>query len=486
MYLSGLTDKPIEKDVEITGITADSRNIQPGMIFAAFPGSKVDGRDFISAAIKNGAAAILTTDAPLENLPDIPVIHDPCPRRRYARIAALLHPHHPEIIVAVTGSNGKSSTVNFCRQIWEHLDQAAASMGTIGIEGAGMTRNANMTTPDPVTLHTELEKLAANGINHLAIEASSHGLDQYRIDGLKLAAAGFTNISRDHLDYHGDMEQYFKAKSRLFSEVLPPGHTAVLNADSPHFRLLKDICDTRGCPVIDYGYAAEILKIRHRDIHPKGQTLHLTIHGENVTATLPLVGEFQAYNALCALGMVMGSANDKQLPPDKAATALQHLSGVRGRMEQIGIHPNGAAVFVDYAHTPDGLQTVLKSLRPHTQNKLAVVFGCGGDRDAGKRPMMGEIAERLADRIYITDDNPRTEVAAAIRAEIMTACPRGHEMKNRRNAIETAIADLQNGDILVIAGKGHERGQIIGTETHPFDDAEIARDILNSAGAAPS
>jgi UDP-N-acetylmuramoyl-L-alanyl-D-glutamate--2,6-diaminopimelate ligase len=487
MQLSELLQKDIEKDINITGLTADSRDVKPGMLFAALPGAKINGRDFIDQAIESGAVAILTTAEPVDTLNsnDIHIINHENPRQLFARMAARLHPDQPPVMVAVTGSNGKSSIVNFCRQIWQKLDYNAASLGTVGIEAPGIIRDGTMTTPDPVTLHAELEELEAAGITHLAMEASSHGLDQYRLEGITLSAAGFTNLTRDHLDYHGSMDRYLAAKSRLFSELLATDGTAVLNADIPEFKSLKKICQTRGIRVLDYGYQAEALKILDREILPEGQQLKLRIMGEDFDVALPLVGEFQAFNALCALGLVIGSLKEVTLRPFEAITWLEHLQGVRGRMERVGMHPNQAAVYVDYAHTPDGLENILNALRPHAQGKLRLIFGCGGDRDTGKRPLMGEIAERLADQAILTDDNPRTEDPAAIRAEVKAACPHAIEIDDRKKAISHGIASLEKGDILVIAGKGHERGQTIGTETLPFDDAKVARSILNTVGETP-
>lgn len=469
-----------EEDIisNVSGMAIDSRDVQQGYLFAALPGNKLNGRDFIPQAIENGASVILT-DTPVNNIPDhVTVILRENPRREFARILGQFYDHQPETIVAVTGSNGKSSTVNFCRQIWQKMDYASASMGTIGLEADGIETKAMLTTPDPVTLHQEIQELEASGIDHLAMEASSHGLDQYRLDGVKLKAAGFTNLSRDHLDYHGDMGSYLKAKARLFSDLLPAGGTAVLNADIPEFDFLKSLCIERD--VIDYGYNAKSIRIIKRDILPDGQDLKLEVFGEKINVHLPLVGEFQAFNALCALGLVIGSHQGTALRPFEAVTYLENLKGVRGRMEYIGASKTGGHVYVDYAHTPDGLKNVLSSLRPHTTNKLHVVFGCGGDRDTGKRPEMGKIATELADTIIVTDDNPRTEDPAPIRDAIMAACPSAENIGDRQQAIHHAIEGLNEGDILVIAGKGHETYQILNTGTIPFDDADIARKKLKS------
>lgn len=482
MKLSDLTEidlRPEHQDIDVTAMTADSREVADGFLFAAFPGSKTDGRDYIDQAIKQGARVILTTEYQGDVPAHIPLIEVERPRLYFAKMAARLYQNQqPKTIIAVTGSNGKTSTVNFCRQLWQHMGHTAASLGTIGIDAPGLIQNAGMTTPDPVTLHSELAELESCGISHLAMEASSHGLDQYRLDGVRLSAAGFTNLSRDHLDYHGTMERYLQAKMRLFTEVLDAGGTAVLNADVPEFSQLATECQNRGIRIISYGKQGRDIRILHRDILPEGQDLDLLVLGEELKVTLPLVGEFQAYNALCALGLVIGSDHGENLRPFEAVTYLQRLEGVRGRMQRVGMLKNGAAIYVDYAHTPDGLKTVLTSLRPHTQGRLHVVFGCGGDRDTGKRPMMGTIANELADISYVTDDNPRSEDPADIRAQIIKGNTGLIEIGGRKKAIETAIAGLEKGDILVIAGKGHEQGQIIGDKVLPFDDAEVAQNII--------
>lgn len=481
MKLNDLIDidlKPEHTGIDIVAMSADSREIKSGFLFAAFPGTKTDGRDYIEQAITQGAAAILTRDYTGDVPAHIPIINVDHPRQYFAKMAARLYALQPKVIVAVTGSNGKTSTVNFCRQLWQKMGHTAASLGTIGIDAPGLIHTAGMTTPDPVTLHAELCELERCGISHLAMEASSHGLDQYRLDGVRLKAAGFTNLSRDHLDYHGTMERYLEAKMRLFTEVMEPDGTAVLNADVPEFAKLQAACLDRGINIISYGRRPSDIRILKRDILPEGQDLTLKVLGEEFDVTLPLVGEFQTYNALCALGLVIGADAGENLRPFEAVTYLEKLEGVRGRMQRVGMLKNGAAVYVDYAHTPDGLQTVLTSLRPHTQNKLHVVFGCGGDRDRGKRPMMGEIAAKLADRAIVTDDNPRSEKPDAIRREVMDGIDGLIEIGGRQKAIETAITGLEKGDILVIAGKGHEQGQIIGDQVLPFDDAKVAQEII--------
>ncbi len=472
------------RDIIIAGLSMDSRTVRPGYLFAALPGATTDGSQYIEEAIQNGAVAVLA--APGVQLPasagGIVLIEDPNPRKRFARMAAKFFGKQPETIVTVTGTNGKTSAVSFCRQIWASLGKSSASMGSLGVEAPQFpdwTRVAgySLNTPDPVTLQHEMADLAEAGVSHLAMEASSHGLDQYRMDGIKLKVAGFTNLTRDHLDYHGSMGAYFNAKSRLFTEVMAPGSVAVINADSEYAERLEDICLTYGHRVILYGWKGRDITLISQTPSPFGQTLQINVFGTKYTVEMPVAGTFQAVNALCALGMTLATETEPK-NFKKYVAALNHLSGVRGRIELVGQHPKGGNIYVDYAHTPDGLETILKALRPHTAGKLHVVFGCGGNRDAGKRPMMGEIAARLADRVIVTDDNPRSENPKRIRQEILSACPGAVEVADRREAIATALKGLKAGDILVVAGKGHEQGQIIDQVTHPFDDATEVRAAL--------
>jgi UDP-N-acetylmuramoyl-L-alanyl-D-glutamate--2,6-diaminopimelate ligase len=466
-------------DLEIADLTADSRLVRPGFLFAALPGTKVDGRSFASEAVAAGAVAILTDHADALTLsPEhrcrVAVVTDANPHRRLATLAARFHGRQPRTIAAVTGTNGKTSVVHFTREIWTALGHPAASLGTLGLVRPEGRRPGALTTPDPVELHRDLAALASDGINHVVIEASSHGLHQFRLDGLSVAAAAFTNLTRDHLDYHGDMACYRAAKERLFSALLAPGGTAVLNRDSPEFVRLAELCRDGDHPVIAYGSdPAADLQLVAREPRVGSQALILEAFGRRYELVLPLAGEFQAMNAMAALGLVVASGDSMAA----AIEALAGLSGVPGRMQFVAEIPGGGAVVVDYAHTPDALATVLTALRPHARGRLVVLFGCGGDRDPGKRPLMGEVATRLADRVYVTDDNPRTEPPAAIRRAIMAAAPYAIEIDGRRAAIETAIADLAPGDLLVIAGKGHETGQIVGSEIQPFDDVEIAREL---------
>ncbi len=476
--LIGPTAAALPADLEIAGISADSRAVRAGFLFAALPGDKRHGRAFAAEAAARGAVAILTDCAAALELPPgarerIAVVADPSPRRRLALLAARFYGRQPRTIAAVTGTNGKTSVVHFTRAIWTALGWPAASLGTLGLVTAAGRRPGALTTPDPPALHRDLAALAAQGIEHVAIEASSHGLDQFRLDGVEAAAAAFTNLTRDHLDYHGDMARYRAAKDRLFTTLLAPGAPAVLNRDSGEFPRLRALCLALGHPVLGYGAdPAADLRLVARHAEGAGQRLDLDILGRRRALTLPLAGAFQALNALAALGLAIAT----DAPAEAAADALADLTGAPGRMQFVA-ERRGGAIVVDYAHTPDALATVLTALRPHARGRLVALFGCGGDRDAGKRPMMGEAAARLADRVYVTDDNPRGEEPAAIRRAILAAIPDAIEIGDRRQAIAAAIAGLGPGDVLLIAGKGHETGQIVGGEVHPFDDAEIAREI---------
>ena len=471
---------PNAADPEIVGITADSRQVKPGYLFAALRGTQRDGRAFAAEAAAKGAAAILTDDAgalPLD--PDtrqrVPIIADPNPQRRLALLAARFYGRQPRTVAAVTGTNGKTSVAHFTREIWTSLGQPAASLGTLGLVLPSGRRPGALTTPDPIALHRDLAELAAQGIEHAAIEASSHGLAQYRLDGVAVSAAAFTNLTRDHLDYHGDMASYRAAKQRLFRDLLRPGGDAILNADSPEFAALAGLCRRHGHNVIGYGSAAAAeLCLLDRVPTRDAQRLRLSVFGKEHAIELPLVGAFQAMNVLAALGLVIATGT----PAEAALGSLAQLTGVPGRMQRVGETATDAPVFVDYAHTPDALATVLSALRPHVEGRLAVVFGAGGDRDRGKRPQMGQVASELADLVYVTDDNPRSEPPQEIRRAILAAAPHAIEIGDRREAIAAALAQLRRGDILVIAGKGHETGQIIGNATLPFDDAAVAREII--------
>ncbi len=466
-------------DLDIAGVTADSRAVVPGDLFAALPGTKVDGRVFIGDAVRRGAVAVLApvgTDWPA-GVPRRPVIADPEPRRALAQIAAVLAGPQPQTVVAITGTNGKTSSAEFTRQLWASAGNTAASLGTLGVIAPGFPPGPGLTTPDPVTLAETLAGLRRVGISHAAMEASSHGLDQFRLDGVHLAAAAFTNLTRDHLDYHGDMGAYRKAKLRLFQDLLPAGRPAVVHADMDPVTLaaIQLIAAERKLDLLTVGEAGETLRLVSARPLPDGQALTIEAQGHRRTVILPLPGRFQADNALiaAALTQALGLAD--------ALDRLSGLTGVRGRMELAARLPNGAAAYVDYAHTPDALERVLMALRPHTAGRLHVVFGAGGDRDRGKRPLMGEAAARLADVRIVTDDNPRSEDPAVIRSEILAACPHALDIGDRAKAIETALNGLAPGDVLVVAGKGHEQGQTIGTTVHPFDDASVIRALAGGA-----
>ncbi len=473
------------RHADIVGLTADSRQVRPGYLFAALKGVREDGAAYIDDAIARGATAVLGVPDAVHayRARQIAVIADRNPRRAYALMAARFYRAQPKTIVAVTGTNGKTSVATFARQIWSTLGRRAASIGTLGIHGPGMTNPGSLTTPDPAQLHQNLVRLAENRVDHLAIEASSHGLDQHRMDGVRLTAAGFTNLSRDHLDYHGNEARYLAAKARLFETVMAPGGVAVLNADVPQYQSLAESCYARGHRIIAYGAkygdgTRRDLRIVRRETSARGQVLSVRIGGSQHVIDTSLVGDFQVMNLLCAVGLIIGSGEDV----GAAVRAAAGVSGPTGRMQCVTVHPNGAAVYVDYAHTPDALQTVLTALRPHVRGQLHLVFGCGGDRDRGKRPVMGEIAARLADRVFVTDDNPRFEDPSAIRAEILATCSNATEIGDRGKAIRTAIADLTGGDLLLIAGKGHETDQLVGDQVLPFDDAAVARDAVAAIG----
>ncbi len=457
--------------MSIQGITADSRAVKPGFVFAALPGAKQDGRAFIADAVARGAAAILAplgTEWP-PGVPERPLLTDAAPRTKLAQIAAELAGPMPETLVAVTGTNGKTSTVDFLRQILVLSGHRAASLGTLGVIADGLPHADTLTTPDAVTLANTLADLASRGITHAALEASSHGLEQSRMAGLKLSAGGFTNLTRDHLDYHGSMAAYRAAKLRLFETLLPRGAPAVAMADMDKETLaaLRDISVRRGL-------ALRLVSVADAKAFPGGQLVTANLPGSRPTEILNLPGRFQADNAVLAasLAQAIGVPNAWSYAPK--------LRGVRGRLECAATLPNGAAAYVDYAHTPDAIERVLQALRPHATGKLIIVFGAGGDRDSGKRPLMGAAAANFADVAIVTDDNPRTENAATIRAAIMAACPGGIEIAERGAAIAAGLNMLGLGDVLVVAGKGHEQGQMIGTEIFPFDDADVIRALAGT------
>lgn len=460
----------------VTGIAVDSRDVQPGYLFAALAGVQVHGADFISYAIRQGAGAILTdADGARRAADDLAgfdgaLIVTDDPRESLAHAAAAFFGTQPATIVAVTGTNGKTSVATFTRQIWTALGEQAANLGTTGIEGAYDAPLAH-TTPEPVTLHRHLAAMADAGVTHVAMEASSHGLEQRRLDGVALSAAGFTNFTQDHLDYHGTFDAYFAAKARLFTTLLPAGCPVAVNVDDPRGGDVVALADGRGDPVLRVGQGADCdLRITNRRFDATGQDLRFSWKGAAHQVRLGLIGGFQAGNALVAAGLAIASGSD----PDRVFAALPALTTVRGRMQLAGARANGAAVFVDYAHTPDALATALAALRPHVMGRLIVVFGAGGDRDRGKRPLMGKAAAEHADVLFLTDDNPRSEDPAAIRADVKAGCPDATEIGDRAEAILRAVDALGPGDALLIAGKGHETGQIVGDTVFPFDDAEQA------------
>jgi len=457
----------------ITGVTADSRRVKPGFLFAALPGGLHDGRIYIAEAVSRGAAAVLAPAGAQwpQGVPARPMITDALPRRALARLAAACAGRQPSHVVAVTGTNGKTSTVDFLRQLWTASGREAASIGTLGLVAEGEPGGAGLTTPDPVALADMMARLVKSGVQHVAIEASSHGLDQFRLDGLRFEAAGFSNFTRDHLDYHATEAAYRKAKLRLFSEVLQPGSVAVVNADMDHTTLvaLREIAAGRRLVLRSVGEAGRDMQLLAARPLPHGQALDILADGSRVHVEVSLPGRFQADNVLMAA--CLAEATGLQ----GALGLVHHLAGVRGRMELAARLSNGAAAYVDYAHTPDALQRLLAALRPHTAGRLVCVFGAGGDRDAGKRPLMGEAVAELADLAIVTDDNPRSENAAQIRGAIVRACPLARDIGDRARAIEAGLSALRGGDVLVVAGKGHEQGQIIGHEILPFDDADMIR-----------
>ena len=477
MKLSELLENNGEaSQVEIVGLSADSREVRPGYLYAALRGSRQDGTAFIDDAVSQGAVAVLAPPGVRIASPNAYLVTDVNPRRRLSYLAARFFGAQPETVVAVTGTNGKSSVVEFTRQIWTSLGRKAASLGTLGVHGNGLDRQGSMTTPDPVTLHNMLKDLEDEGVGCLAMEASSHGLSQFRLDGVRLAAAAFTNLSRDHLDYHESYEEYLYAKLRLFGELLPPHSHAILNADGDAFEDVANICWARGHRILSVGKKGD-LRLRSQEPTAIGQELIVSYDGDIYPISLPLIGDFQASNALIAAGLIIASGIDAA----DALNALGDLTPVRGRLELAGHNAGGASVYVDYAHTPDALEKVLCALRPHTEGRLHVVFGCGGARDTGKRPLMGQVAAEHANSIVVTDDNPRSEDPTAIRAEILESCPGAKEIGDRQQAIEAAVSALGAGDLLVVAGKGHEQGQIVGEKVLPFDDVSAVKRALRPA-----
>ncbi|WP_421930927.1 UDP-N-acetylmuramoyl-L-alanyl-D-glutamate--2,6-diaminopimelate ligase [Phenylobacterium sp.] len=468
--LSELVARDLAVDPMIEGVTADSRKVKPGFLFAALPGTKADGLAFVPSAVSAGAAAVIAT-AEAPGL-DVPFVVTPDPRRAYALAAAAFWKVQPATVVAVTGTNGKTSVAAFCRQIFNAGGHRAASMGTLGVYATGpngfeaQLTPPGLTTPDAADVAELMSKLVDLGVTHLALEASSHGVEQRRLDGARISAAGFLNLTQDHLDYHVTMEAYRDAKLRLFTTLLPRGGTAVLNADSDACDAFAAAAVTHGQTLMSVGAAGQGLTLLSRTPTPEGQRLTIAAQGRTYEVNLPLVGGYQASNALVAAGLCIAAGE----PVAGVMRALETLEGAPGRLQLVGTSPKGGVAYVDYAHTPDGLETVLQALRPHVEGKLIVVFGAGGDRDRTKRPLMGSIGAQYADLGIVTDDNPRSEDPAAIRAEVMAGTTGLQNIGDRRAAIRAGVALLEAGDILVVAGKGHENWQTIAGVNHPFDD----------------
>ncbi len=465
------------EEVDITRLTADSREAGPGTLFAALAGTRADGTRFIADAAARGAAAVLAADdaAVPEGLA-LPIVRTPEPRRTLALLAARFFGAQPRVITAVTGTSGKTSVAEFTRQLFAAAGHRAASLGTIGVVKPDGAVYGSLTTPDPVTLHATLAALAKESVTHLALEASSHGLDQHRLDGVQIAAGAFTNLGRDHLDYHPTTEAYLAAKLRLFETLLAPGAPAVVNMDGPRAADVVAAARRRGLEIIGVGAAGDTVRLVALEREGFAQRLEIACGGRTYTVRLPLIGTYQAANALVAVGLALAVGE----APDVIIPAVEHLSGVKGRLEIVG-ERNGALAVVDYAHKPEALEAALDGVRPFVTGKLVSVFGCGGDRDRGKRPIMGAISAARADLTIVTDDNPRTEDPAAIRAEILAAAPGAREIGNRAEAIRAAVALLQPGDVLLVAGKGHETGQIVGQTVLPFSDHDCLRDALREA-----
>ena len=465
-------------DVVVTGFAIDHRKVAPGTIFGAFPGARVNGEDFIPAAIAAGAIAVVAR--PEARVEGAPHIASPEPRRAFAQLAARFFTPMPPVIVAVTGTNGKTSTVEMTRQIWRMAGERAASIGTLGITTPDETTSTGLTTPDIVTFLANLTGLAGEGVSHVAFEASSHGLSQFRQEGVRVVAGAFTNLSRDHLDYHPDMEHYFAAKMRLFDEVVADGGTAVIWADDAWSGRAIEHAKARGLRLFTVGEAGEAIRLILREPGYLGQILEIEHEGVRRKLSLPLIGAYQVANALVSAGLAIATG----IAPATVFDSLSRLQPVRGRLERAALNRAGAPASVDYAHTPDALAAAIAALRPHTAGRLIVVFGAGGDRDAGKRPEMGRVAAEQADIAIVTDDNPRGEDPAAIRAGVLAGMGEGadvREIGDRRAAIAAAMALAGKDDIVLIAGKGHEQGQIIGageaTRVLPFDDVSVAREF---------
>jgi UDP-N-acetylmuramoyl-L-alanyl-D-glutamate--2,6-diaminopimelate ligase len=460
----------VDSDSEVTGFAIDHRKVERGSVFGAFRGAVSNGEDFVSQAVDRGAVAVVAR--PEAAVARVPHLADPEPRRLFAGLASRFYAPYPDTVVAVTGTNGKTSTVEMTRQIWRMSGHRSASIGTLGVTTSDDQVETGLTTPDIVTFLNNMAGLQRMGISHVAYEASSHGLDQHRCEGVPLAAAAFTNFSRDHLDYHETMESYFEAKMRLFDELLEPGKPSVIWTDDPKSEEVIDRSASRGHKVLTVGRGGDTIRLVDQSATPLGQSLLLEHEDRSLKLSLPLIGAYQAANVLVAAGLAMATG----IGFDKAFSAMQRVAPVRGRLERAVISRDGVPVYVDYAHTPDALEAAIAALRPHVDGRLITVFGAGGDRDQGKRPEMGAVASRLSDVVIVTDDNPRSEDPAIIRSAIMAAAPSATEVPGRREAIAEAIRIARAGDIILLAGKGHETGQIIGDRVLPFDDALVARE----------
>ena len=467
MRLSELANEPVAVDPDITGITADSREIVAGNLFAALPGVEMDGAKFIPQAEARGAAAVLSAPGVETALPQIV---DAKPRQRLSTMAASFYAGQPEVIAGITGTNGKTSTARFISELWSLLGKSAGSLGTIGAVAKNFSQPLIHTTPDPVTLHQTLHAMTNSGVTHLAMEVSSHGLAQFRADGVGFSVAAFTNISQDHLDYHKDFTEYFDAKLRLFADLVPTTGAIAVNMDGKGAFDVCKVAEKRQLRLITTGAQGNDIKLLDATPHQSGQSIKVAAGGREWVLDVSLIGAFQIENALLAAGVVIAAGNSEE----EVIPLLASLSGVPGRMEHVA-DVQGGSVYVDYAHTPDAVETALKAIRPHTRARIIAIIGAGGDRDKEKRPLMGKAAADNADTVIVTDDNPRMEDPAVIRAAVLKGCPAAQEIGDRKEAIEAGVKLIGNGDVLVIAGKGHETGQSRGGEVTPFDDAAIAR-----------
>ena len=470
MRLSELAYETISPDPHIEGLTADSRAVSRGFLFAALSGVNADGAQYIPQAEQRGAAAILAKPGATSSLP---IIIDAEPRRRLAQMAARYYPRQPDMIAGVTGTNGKTSTARFASHLWALLGLHSGSIGTLGAESANYTRALTHTTPDPVTMHETIDAMARAGVTHLAMEVSSHGIAQHRADAVHFRIAAFTNITQDHLDYHATFEEYFSAKGRLFSELLANNGLAVINMDGEGAEDIVSLARARGVATIQTGVNGRDLRLLNCTPHLGGLALEVETHGKAYRVETPLIGAFQAENALLAAGIVIASGQ----PAHDVVQKLGEISGAPGRMQFVS-EVSGGGVFVDYAHSPDAVATALQAIRPHASGRVIAIIGAGGDRDKTKRPLMGAAANQFADITIVTDDNPRSEDPAAIRSAVMKGCPDALEIGDRAEAIAAGGAQLQDGDVLLIMGKGHETGQQVGDQLLPFDDANVALEVV--------